>query len=182
MKDSYNSGLKDILFKDFDKNILFFLVFSSTALIFKLFPSIPNYSPLITLSFLINIVTNQKYSHYFFIIFIFSDLISGWHDSAIYVWISIYLIILISKQFAASFYFRLFGVFTSSIIFFILTNIGFWMTGYYGFNLDSLYTTFTMAIPFYKNTLISSLTFFLIFEGIIKFINLKYKIKKSSNY
>ncbi len=46
-----------------------------------------------------------------------------------------------------------------SMIFFLLSNVGTFLTGYYGYSFEGFVTCFTMAIPFYKNEMAN--TFFL---------------------
>lgn len=45
----------------------------------------------------------------------------------------------------------------SSTLFFLVTNFGVWMQGYYPPTLDGLMTSYIMGIPFYKNMLIGNL-------------------------
>jgi len=40
--------------------------------------------------------------------------------------------------------------------FFIITNFGVWLSGYYGYTLSGLLTCYWMAIPFFQNTLLST--------------------------
>jgi hypothetical protein len=44
-----------------------------------------------------------------------------------------------------------------SLIFFVLSNFGSYLHGWYGYGFDGLVTTYTVAIPFFKNTLVSEL-------------------------
>lgn len=48
---------------------------------------------------------------------------------------------------------------SGSLIFFVLSNFGTFLSGYYGYSSEGLITCFTMAIPFYKSELAN--TFFL---------------------
>ena len=45
----------------------------------------------------------------------------------------------------------------SSLLFFIVTNFGVWTSGYYGYTLTGLITCYIMAIPFFTNTVLSTL-------------------------
>ena len=60
-------------------------------------------------------------------------------------------------------------------MFFILTNLGVYLSGYYGYTFESLIECYTLAIPFYTNTLLSTLMFsvfieFLVFSKYFNFI------------
>ena len=47
----------------------------------------------------------------------------------------------------------------SSLVFFVITNFGVWLSGYYGYTLQGLWQCYVMAIPFYTNTLISTVVY-----------------------
>ena len=47
----------------------------------------------------------------------------------------------------------------SSILFFILTNFGVWIMGGYSYTFNGLVLCYTMAIPFFINTLAGTLLF-----------------------
>ena len=46
---------------------------------------------------------------------------------------------------------------TGSVVFFIVSNFGAYVSGMYGFGLESISTTYIMALPFFKNTLLGDL-------------------------
>lgn len=59
------------------------------------------------------------------------------------------------------------GALTSSMIFFIVTNFGFWTTGMiYPLNPTGLMTCFTAALPFYQSTLLGDLIYTTLFFGL----------------
>jgi hypothetical protein len=84
----------------------------------------------------------------------FSDLIIGFHDFIIYVYFSLMILIIISNSKN-----YIYMIFLGPLIFFIITNLGVWLSStYYTKNIDGLIECFYMAIPFFKNTILS--TFF----------------------
>jgi hypothetical protein len=46
---------------------------------------------------------------------------------------------------------------TGSAIFFIVSNFGSYVSGMYGYGLESISTTYVMALPFFKNTILGDL-------------------------
>lgn len=46
-----------------------------------------------------------------------------------------------------------------SLLFFVVSNVGVWLTGMYGVTGAGLVKTFVMAVPFYKGTLIGDVLF-----------------------
>ncbi len=58
------------------------------------------------------------------------------------------------------------GGVVSSLVFFIITNFGFWTTGiFYPKNVTGLLACYAAAIPFYQSTLVGDLMFSLLFFG-----------------
>ncbi len=81
---------------------------------------------------------------------------------------SIFLIGLISKYFNRSILIRIFGVLLGSLIFFIISNLGVWLGGSYGYSFSGLVSCYILALPFFSYTIISSLVFSVIIETIYK--------------
>ena len=48
---------------------------------------------------------------------------------------------------------RLSGSFLGACLFFILTNFGVWLLGGYGYTLNGLVASYTMAIPFFVSSI-----------------------------
>ena len=54
---------------------------------------------------------------------------------------------------------RLIGTtFLASLIFFALSNLGVFISGYYGYSLEGLVACYVAAIPFWQNSLIADFT------------------------
>ena len=63
---------------------------------------------------------------------------------------------------------RLFPSFVGAVIFFIISNFGVWFTGIlYQHSLEGLIQCYIMALPFFTNTLLSTIIFSLIIEFIV---------------
>ena len=132
----------------------FFTFFFLT--ISRLIPHEPNFTPILSISilgFLFSTILSVKVLIVLGSMF-FSDLIIGTHDFMIYVYFSLILLIIFSNS-KNYIYMILFG----PLIFFIITNFGVWLnSSYYTKNISGLIECFYMAIPFFKNTILS--TFF----------------------
>ena len=130
--------------------IFFFLTIS------RLIPHEPNFTPIISISilgFLFSTILSVKVFIVLGIMF-FSDLIIGTHDFMIYVYFSLILLIIVSNSKN-----YIYMMFLGPLIFFIITNFGVWLNSwYYTKNINGLIECFYMAIPFFKNTILS--TFF----------------------
>ena len=70
----------------------------------------------------------------------------------------------------------------SSLLFFALTNFGVWLSGmFYEMSFKGLVQCYTMAIPFFRNTLAGDLVFtgvmFVIYETVIRFVQKPQTVK-----
>ena len=73
-------------------------------------------------------------------------------------------------------YFKIFGIaVTSSIIFFLITNFGVWLTSnFYPKNILGIITCYTAALPFYKGTLSGFLFYSMFLFGTYDLSNAKF--------
>ncbi len=53
-------------------------------------------------------------------------------------------------------------------MFYLITNFGVWSLGSYGYTLDGFILCYTLAIPFFAYSMVSTFIFSGIIEGIIK--------------
>ena len=85
------------------------------------------------------------------------------------------LIGLSSRFFLSSVFTRVSGSLLGACIFFLITNFGVWSMGSYGYTIEGFILCYTLALPFFAYSLISTFIFAGIIEGIIKFKFLKIK-------
>ena len=147
-----------------------------TALsISRFIPHPPNFTSLLALSFYVPTLLGIRYLPVLLVSFAITDLIIGYHFGTHWTWGSVLLIGLISTYFKKNITLRISGAMFGAVIFFLITNFGVWTTGQYGLNILGLKATYILAIPFFANSLISTILFsFLIEEG-YKLFNIKFK-------
>ena len=111
-----------------------------------------------------------------------SDAIIGFHSLMWATYGSLIIAVVIGKQIGArsSVQRKLGGVLASSAIFYIITNFAVWAaTPLYPKTLDGLVTSYIMAIPFFRNSLmgdvISSFALFVLFDPMM---SLAQKVKR----
>jgi len=63
-------------------------------------------------------------------------------------------------------------------LFFVITNFGVWSFGSYGYTVEGLLINYTLALPFFAYSIISTFIFSGIIEGIYKYKNII--LKKST--
>ncbi len=140
-----------------------FFIFIIIILVFsRIIPHPPNFTPIIASAVLVNyFVRNNIFS--LIILFgsmIISDLIIGLHDGIYIVYFSLLLIFYISNIFFKKLDIKniLINSIISSSIFFLITNFGVWLNGnMYEKSLNGLINCYTLALPFFNNTIASTI-------------------------
>jgi hypothetical protein len=162
--------------KSFIRN--FVLISFLSIIISRLLPHPPNFTSTIAVAFYLPTLFGAKFIIVALSAFIISDLILGLHSLVFFTWGSLFLIAYYAKYFK-KFYFRIFGVSLSCIIFFLVSNFGVWTSsGLYTKNLEGLVTCYTMAIPFLQTSLIGTIIFSILIELLLCLNNTKSFIKR----
>ena len=132
-------------------------------------PHPPNFTSLLALSFYIPLVFGTRYILFVIISLFVTDIIIGFHSTMFFTLGSVFIIGIVSKFFKKTIFSRLSGALSGAIIFFILSNFGVWSQGYYGFTFSGLIICYTLALPFFGYSLVSTFIFSAIIETILKF-------------
>ena len=154
-------------------------LFVATAIIVaaasRLFPHIPNFTPIGAMALFGGVYFSDKRVAFIIplITMIVSDLalelISGWafHNTIIYVYTSFILTTIIGLQVKRNTNPQtiLAGSVASSLLFFIITNFGVWASSGFPMGITGLSTTYVMGIPFFGPTLLGDLFFNAILFG-----------------
>ena len=135
----------------------------------RFIPHPPNFTSLIALSFYIPALIGIRYLPALIISFAITDFVIGFHDTTLFTWGSVVVIGLGSKFFISSIFTRISGALLGACLFFIITNFGEWSLGSYGYTFEGLLTCYTLDIPFFAYTMISTFIFSGVIEGIYKF-------------
>ena len=132
----------------------------------------PNFTPVIAIA-LFSGVYLRKFSSLAvpLIMMVISDLVIGFHDTLFFTWGTIMLIALIGMWLRAHKSIRniFLSALASSLLFFIITNLAAWPT-LYPKTWAGLEECFIAAIPFYRNTLLSTVIYSALFFGLYEFV------------
>lgn len=156
----------------FSKKQLVIFSFILVAAIIRLFPHLPNVTPITAMALFSGVYfTNKKYA---FIVpllaMLIADLFLGLYAISIFVYMAFILVGYIgikSKKISIS------TILLSSVSFFIITNFGVWLLGYPK-TMSGLIECYTLAIPFFRNSLIGDFFFAGIMYFGFEFISKKY--------
>ena len=144
----------------------------------RFIPHPPNFTSLLALSFYVPVFLGKKYVPALLTSFVITDLIIGFHNVTFFTWGSVVLIGLMANHFSSSIVKRVAGSLLGAVIFFVVTNFGVWVSGFYGYSLGGFITCYLLAIPFFAYSLISTVVFSSLIEIIYKLKQKSYPIFK----
>ena len=153
--------------------IILLFVFGITT---RLLPHLPNFTPIMAIALFSGAYLNKKYSLWIpLLLYIVSDLIIGLHPLVFFTWGSIILISLLGRALrkqrglGTNLVYSLF----SAILFFMISNFGVWLEGWYGYSLSGLVQCYVMAIPFLRISLLANSIYIILLTGVYGFVSAK---------
>ncbi len=172
----------------FDSQFLLISFVVASVAFLRIIPHIYNFSPVIALAIFGAIHFRKKIYSYSIVIFsiMLSDIIINgfiydldnsflfFYEGFYWQYISYFVIILLSFSFKG----KKIGLknitylcLSSSLIFFVISNFGFWLTsGMYSYTFPGLIECYIKAIPFYQGTLLGTFFYTPIFFGLYYFL------------
>jgi len=143
------------------EKIFYFIFFVSMLFIFRIIPHPSNFSPIIASCIMCPFIVNHRLNGIAIpLIAVFlSDIILGFHVYQFVVYTTLLTIGLITP--ITKGYFKyIFMMFAASFWFFIVTNFAVWIIwDYYPKTFEGLTNCYFLAIPFFKNTVLSTVMF-----------------------
>lgn len=127
------------------------------AVLVRLLPHPPNFTPITALALFGATTFKNKYLGVFLplIAMVLSDIYLGFYGITLWVYGSFLLISLLGRYWKKI---KVTNVLISSLIFFIITNFGVWLGGYPK-TWEGFLLCYTMAIPFFINSILGDLFF-----------------------
>lgn len=146
---------------------LLVLGFVLLAVIVRLIPHPPNFTPITALALFGATTFNNRFVGTLvpLLAMAISDLYLGFYSISIWVYSAFFLISLLGTFFKEI---KMKNILVGSLIFFIVTNFGVWLTGYPK-SIEGLLLCYTMALPFFLNSIIGDLFFSYILKYSFKF-------------
>ena len=147
------------------ENLLSFIYISFLLAVGRLIPHPPNFTPILAAAIVAPYIINNRILSLLIPItaMVIADIFIGFYQGIIWIYGSILLCGFLSDYFKNFGSYKLqlgFMAILSSLIFFIITNFSFWIIGdFYPKTFDGLILCYTMAIPFFRNTILSTLIY-----------------------
>ena len=173
----------NVLYKKYQYYIL--PIFLILVLSFsRLIPHPWNFTPILAVGIFSGFYFRNFVLSFFIVIFsmFLSDIIIGFHNTMFFTYISLCGAIALGLYIKKLKFIEIvFSSLFASIVFFIVTNLGAWLTlDMYEKNISGLMNSYILAIPFFHNTLASTLIYLFILkfalDYLIKFKKIKNKL------
>ena len=149
--------------------IILIIILASSRIV----PHPHNFTPILAVGIFAGFYFKQFFLSSFIVIasMFIGDIYFGFHNTMFFTYVALTAATglgLFIKKFKLTEI--LFSGLSSSVCFFIITNFGVWLvSGMYEANLNGLLQSYVMAIPFFHNTLISTLFFLFILKLLFNF-------------
>jgi len=130
----------------------------------RLIPHPPNFTPIVAVAIMSSCFFRNMYLSFAVIIvsMLFADVFIGFYNNVFFVYLSLLLIAFIFFKISTKIKLQnlfIFG-FLGSVIFFLISNFGVWiLSGMYEKNLNGLAYCYFLALPFFVNTVLSTIIF-----------------------
>ncbi|MBL7884823.1 MAG: hypothetical protein JNL69_12190 [Bacteroidia bacterium] len=155
---------------------LFITAIILVASITRVFPHIPNFTPIAAMALFGGVYYSNKTMAFIMPLLamavsdILLEITTGWgfHNTMVYVYVSFILTTIIGLIIREKVGIKsvALGSIASSVLFFIITNFGVWAAGNFAGGLSGLNTTYMLGIPFFGPTLAGDLFFNSILFGL----------------
>jgi len=138
------------------RNIVTFLLIAF-AVLTRMFPHPPNITPITGIALFSAMTFNNKKLAFMIPLacMFLSDIFLGFHFISFFVYISFFMITFMGMKFKEI---SVKNILLSSTLFFLVTNFGVWLIGY-PHTLMGLISCYTLALPFFGNTILGDLIF-----------------------
>lgn len=168
--------------------ILFFLIIIVATAIFRILPHPSNFTPVLAVSLFAGALISVRKWQAFLIpvaAMVLSDLFLGWHSTLPAVYLAMVIAVLIGMAVGKSAKAHrsllvgsvVMGGLASSVVFFVITNFAVWaFTGLYPMTLSGLWMSYVMGLPFFHNTVLSTLIFSGVFFAIYQLLDPRFKL------
>lgn len=137
------------------------------GLLTRFMPHAPNFTPVLALALFGGVYLKRSQALLLpLALMMISDLFIGLHPVIGFTWGSIFLISCLGLWIrrSKSIMHIAIGSAASAVLFFAITNFGCWLA-YYPHSWEGFLTCYTLAVPFFRGTLLSTLLYTVIFFG-----------------
>ena len=134
----------------------------------RLLPHEHNFTPVTAIALFGGVYLSRRYAVILpLTLMVISDIFIGLHDTIFFTWGSVIVIALLGNWMKErkTPAIVLGTSIVSALLFFLITNFGAWLSDLYPHNFKGFIECYVMAIPFFRNTLVSSVIYSVVLFG-----------------
>ena len=151
-------------FLSFSKKDIFPIGIILALALSRLIPHPPNFTPIIAVAIMSSYFFRNIYLSLFVLLMsqLITDIVIGFYQNMIFVYLSLFFVAFVSFKITENITYKnlILISFLGSFIFYLFSNLGVWLFGIlYEKNLSGLINCYILALPFFKNTLLSTILF-----------------------
>ena len=138
------------------------------GVLFRLIPHTANFTPVIALALFGGAYLKKRHAILLpLLLMVLSDAVIGFHGIVLFTWGSVILIALLGRSLNERRVPQavLVRSVLSAVIFFVVTNFGSWLV-MYPLTLEGFVRCYSLAVPFFRGTLLSTLFYSVVFFGL----------------
>jgi len=139
----------------------------------RFIPHVPNFTPVVAIALFSGFYLNKKYAILIPLsLMIITDLFLGLHEVFAFTWGSVILITVlgITQKKRKSALTVAGSSLLSAVLFFLISNFGVWLAGWYTHTFEGLINCYVMAIPFFRHMVLSTLVYSTVLFGAYELI------------
>jgi len=143
------------------------------GILLRFIPHTANFTPVAAIAIFAGVYLNKKQAMLVpFLLMVFSDIFLGMHNVVIFTWGSFVLVTLLGfwakkhKTFKTIFSTSV----ASSVLFYLITNFGVWIMGWYPLTTKGLLDCYILGLPFLRTFSIATLVYTAVFFGVYELI------------
>jgi len=153
------------------------------GILLRLAPHAPNFTPVAAIALFSGAYLNKKSALIVpLALMVLSDFVIGMHNVVLFTWGGFILITLLGKWLKNKK--TVLGAISTSLasafLFYLISNFGVWLMGWYPHTFKGLLDCYVMALPFLRNFTLATLFYVAIFFGIYEIAAFAVKDKKLS--
>lgn len=143
------------------------------GILLRFIPHTANFTPVAAIALFAGAYLNRKQALIVpLLLMIISDIFLGMHNVVIFTWGSFVLVTFLGGL--AKKHKTISGIVSTSLVssflFYLITNFGVWVMGWYPQNLKGLMDCYILGLPFLRTFTVSTLLYSVVFFGIYEFI------------
>jgi hypothetical protein len=150
---------------------------------FRLLPHLPNFVPLTAMALFSGKMLSDKRLAVAIVLasMIVSDAIIGFDVTTPFVYLALVISVLVGASGFKNLSSSALTIGSGSVLFFLITNFSVWLLqDIYPKSLDGLALCYTMALPFFRNSLIADCFYSLVFFGIMYALENRHQLRAAN--